>query len=148
MCKNWFKNKGEMKKNWIYYGVFFSDNTKRAILDYVKNWFADNNKEFPKDWLTYCDHMTLVFNNGTEADQKFADGIELFLGNNVSLRTISIGISDRAIALGIDFITNNEHSHITVAIAPGAKPVESNDITNWIPTNGDFYVTGTYKKII
>ena len=136
-----------MSKNWIYYGVFFSNNTKRAILEYTKKWFIDNNKEFPKDWTSYCDHMTLVFNNGSESAYKFADGLDIFLGQSISLRIISVGISDRAIALGVDFITNNKYSHITVAVAPGAKPVESNYIENWIPTNGDFYITGTYKKV-
>ena len=52
-----------------------------------------------------------------------------------------------AIALGIDYITDNKHSHVTVTIHPNAKPVESNDIINWIPTDGDFYITGTFKKI-
>lgn len=141
----WFKK--EMKKKWVYYGVFFSDVTKKAILNYVKNWFAKNNKEFPIKWTKYCDHMTLVFNNGTEAVQKFADTVEPFLGEKISLNIVSVGISNRAIAVGVDYTTNNEHSHVTVAVAPGAKPVESNDIVNWIPTNEYFYVTGTYKKV-
>ena len=148
MCiKKLFKKKEEMKKNWIYYGVFFSDNTKRAILDYVKKWFNETGREFPADWTEYADHMTLVFNNGKPEDQKFADGVEPFLGMSTSLRVISIGISDRAIAMGVDYITNNEHSHVTVAVCPGGKPVESNYIENWIKTDGDFYVTGTYKKV-
>ena len=39
-----------MKKNWIYYGVFFSDNTKKAILDYAKNWLSDHGYYFPDNW--------------------------------------------------------------------------------------------------
>lgn len=147
MCLNWFKRKKEMKKNWIYYGVFFSDSTKRAIFDYVKNWFEINEIEFPEDWQIYCDHMTLVYNNGTEDQQKQATALEYFLNQTVGLRIVSVGISERAIAVGVDFKTDNEHSHISVAIAPDAKPVESNDIKNWIETPGDFYVTGTYKKV-
>jgi len=149
MCiKNWFKKKEEMKKNWIYYGVFFSEKTGNAILNYVKNWFAENGKEFPEDWKIYCEHMTLVYNDGSEGAQKFADGVEPFLGQTASMRVLSIGVSDRAIAIGVDYKTNNEHSHVTVAVTPdGGKPVESNYIENWTPAKGDFYVTGTYKKV-
>ena len=94
----------------------------------------------------YCDHMTLVFNDGSKEAQKFADGVEPFLGDFASLRSTAIGISDRAIALEVDYITNNKHSHITVAIVPDGKPVESNDIEEWIPTTESLYVTGIYKK--
>lgn len=137
-----------MKKTWIYYGIFFSDSTKRAIYDYVNKFLSENGYSIPEDWKKYCSHMTLVFNHGTEDDERLASFYDMFLGETQSLRSIAVGISDRAIALKIDFITANVHSHVTVAIAPDAKPVESNDIVNWIPTNGDFYITGTYRKII
>lgn len=137
----------DMKKNWIYYGIFFSDSTKNTILSYVKRWFEANGREFPEDWKIYCDHMTLVFNDGSKEAQKFANGVEPFLGDFASLRSTAIGISDRAIALEVDYITNNKHSHITVAIVPDGKPVESNDIEEWIPTTESLYVTGIYKKV-
>ena len=50
-----------MNKDWIYYGVFFSDNTKRAIYDYVSKFLSENGYSIPEDWKKYCDHMTLVF---------------------------------------------------------------------------------------
>lgn len=136
-----------MNKDWIYYGVFFSDNTKRAIYDYVSKFLSENGYFIPEDWKEYCDHMTLVFNSHNDHTETLAEFYELFLGQTVSLRSTSVGISGRAIALGIDYITDNKHSHVTVAIHPDAKPVESNDITTWISTKGDFYITGTFKKI-
>lgn len=150
MCiKKLFKKKEEdMKKSWIYYGVFFSDKTKDAILKYVKDWFVQNNREFPEDWKVYCDHMTLVFNDGSEDAQVYASRLEMFLGEHPSIRSKGIGISDRAIALEMDFETANEHSHVTIAVTPdGGKPVESNYIKNWIPIKSNFYVTGTIKKV-
>lgn len=136
-----------MNKDWLYYGVFFSDSTKRAIYDYVSKFLSENGYSIPEDWKKYCNHMTLVFNHRTEDDERLAQFYDMFLGDTVSLRSTSVGISERAIALGIDYITANKHSHVTVAIHPDAKPVESNDITEWIPTNGDFYITGNFKKI-
>lgn len=137
-----------MENNWIYYGVFFSEKTKKAIFKYVKTFLNEHGYDIPSDWKIYCDHMTLVFNDRSEEKQKIAESIDMFIGKYANLRSISVGISDRAIALGIDFTTQNNHSHVTVAIAPDAKPVESNNITKWIPTNGDFYITGKYDKIL
>ena len=54
-----------MKKTWIYYGIFFSDKTKQAILEYAKYWiYKKFNNDIPDDWKIYCDHVTLVFNDG------------------------------------------------------------------------------------
>lgn len=146
--KNLFKKKEDMAKSWIYYGIFFSEDTKEKILEYVKNWFKENDREFPKDWKVYCDHMTLVFNTGSLSDQAFAKKYDNKLGQTETLKAKYVGISDRAIALGIDFKTNNEHSHVTVAITPdGGKPVESNYIKNWYEVDDNFTITGTYKKI-
>lgn len=136
-----------MNKDWLYYGVFFSDSTKRTIYDYVSKFLGKNGYSISDDWKKYCDHMTLVFNHNNDHTESLAQFYEKFLGDTVSLRSTSVGISERAIALGIDYITDNKHSHVTVTIHPNAKPVESNNITNWIPTDGDFYITGTFKKI-
>lgn len=134
-------------KNWIYYGIFFSDTTKAAILNYTKKTLSNIGYNIPDDWKVYCDHVTLLFNDKSEEKQKEAEGLNLFLGDQASMRVISIGISGRAIALEVDYITQNKHSHVTVAIAPEAKPVESNDITSWIPVEDSFYITGTYKVV-
>lgn len=125
-------------KNWIYYGVFFSEKSQEALLNFAKQYVG-----IPDDWKIFCHHMTIIFNDKSEEKQKMAEALDEFLGNNQSLRITSIGVSDRAIALGVeDYVTQNEHSHITIATAPGAKPVESNNIVNWYKTNEDFYVTG------
>ena len=136
-----------MNKDWLYYGIFFSDSTKRTIYDYVSKFLSEYGYFIFDDWKKYCDHMTLVFNHHNDHTESLAQFYEKFLGDTVSLRSTSVGISERAIALGIDYITDNKHSHVTVTIHPNAKPVESNNITNWNPTDGDFYITGTFKKI-
>ena len=126
-----------MEKNWKYYGVFFSEKTQNTLLR-----FAKEQVNIPDDWKIFCHHMTIVYNNGSEERQKMADALDYFVGNSQSLMINSIGVSDRAIAFGVaDYVTQNAQSHITIATAPGAKPVESNNITKWykIPT---FYVSG------
>ena len=125
-------------KNWIYYGVFFSETSQRALLNLAKEYEA-----IPDNWKIFCHHMTIVFNDKSQEKQELAEWLDNFLGNSQSLRIDSIGVSDRAIALGVaDYVTQNKHSHITVATAPDAKPVESNNITNWYKLPEDFYISG------
>ena len=141
-----------MKKTWIYYGIFFSDKTKRIILDYAKHWIHIKfNNDIPENWKIYCDHMTLVFNNGTSEVQEDADFYENWcLGQTEDLMITDIGISNKAIAFKVKYrgrITN-KIPHITVAVAPDAKPVDSNDIENWYNLGGTFYVSGKINKVV
>ena len=116
-----------MNKNWIYYGVFFDISQKISIKNFAKKMV-----DIPDDWRFYCDHMTLVYNNRTEDAQNAADYFDTLIGKDVTLTCDAIGISERAIALHVsNFKTSNKMSHITVAIKPDAKPVESNHITDW-----------------
>lgn len=141
-----------MKKTWIYYGVFFSDKTKRAILEYAKHWiYKKFNNDIPDDWKIYCDHMTLVFNNGKPEDQEDADFYENWgLGQTESLMITDIGISNKAIAFKVKYAgrITNKTPHITVAAAPDAKPVNSNDIENWYNLGEYFYVSGKINKVV
>lgn len=129
-------------ENWVYYGVFFSTDTKRFLIERAKDIV-----DIPKDWKVYGDHMTIIFNDGTEEKNNQAKVLDNVLGWKQNLRIVSIGISEEAIAFGIsNYKTQNEHSHITIAVAPGSKPVKSNEIKNWTPILG-FYVTGKIGKI-
>lgn len=118
-----------MQKNWIYLGAFIDDERRQSLLDKYKNLI-------PEGWTPYCDHATLAFNNGSELGQKLFDYYKAALGENVNLCTIGIGRSDEAIALELSqdgFQTSNKIFHITLATAPGCKPVRSNFITEWKP---------------
>lgn len=132
-----------MDKNWIYYGIFFSQATKEQLIKKAKEL-----TEIPDNWTLYADHMTIVFNDGTEGKELAANGLEIMLNEIVQLSVSSIGISEEAIAFGVDnYQTQNEHSHITIAVAPDSKPVRSNNITEWLPIDG-FNVTGKINKIV
>ena len=132
-----------MDKNWLYYGVFFS-NTTRDFLIRKANELID----IQENWTLYGDHMTIVFNDGSERKQEVANALDNVLGYEQQLRIISIGISDETIAFEVNnYETQNEHSHITIAVAPGSKPVKSNNITEWLKIDG-FYVTGKIDKIV
>lgn len=128
--------------DWIYYGVFFSPETKRFLIDRAKDIV-----DIPEDWKLYGDHMTIIFNDGIEEKNIQAKALDNVLGWKQQLRITSIGISEEAIAFAVgNYATQNKQSHITIAVAPGSKPVKSNEIKNWTPIIG-FYVTGKLGKI-
>lgn len=129
-------------KDWTYYGVFFSQQTKNFLIERAKDIV-----DIPDDWKLYGDHMTIVYNDGIEGKEEKANALDKYLGKYQQLRITSIGISDEAIAFAVgNYATQNEHSHITIAVAPDSKPVKSNEIKEWTPILG-FYVTGKIGKI-
>lgn len=127
-----------MNKIWVYYGIFFDKNTQKQLLEFAKNYVG-----IPDDWKIFCHHMTIIFNDKSTEKQHMAKKLDEYLGSKHIITIDGIGVSDRAIALGVRFITQNERSHITIATAPDAKPVESNNITNWYKIDEEFSVEGT-----
>ena len=137
-----------MGTNWIYYGIFFDDDTKEKICNHAEKLCNKHGLKFNKNWKIYCDHMTLVYNNGHLDEQALANFYEPMLGQKQMLRCIGVDSSDKSVALWIDFETNNEHSHVTVLVGPTGKPVDSNYITNWVKDDGkNLEITGIYKKV-
>lgn len=132
-----------MEKKWLYYGVFFAEPTRKFLISKAKEF-----TEIPETWNIYADHMTIVFNDGSERKNEIATALDSVLGMYQQLCVTSIGISDEAIAFEVNnYNTQNEHSHITIATAPGSKPVKSNNIIEWFPIDG-FYVAGKINKIV
>lgn len=141
-----------MDKNWQYYGIFFSDKEKellyRKASQYLDLPFMFENYYFDIDtWKKYCDHVTIVYNDGNPEKQKIAERLDQLVGNEVSMMVTHLGVSDRAIAFKVDYKTTNKISHVTVAVAPGAKPVESNYITDWEEIDV-FYISGKINKVL
>jgi hypothetical protein len=134
--------------NWLYYGIFFDDETKRRLLTMANSIIGDRfGHGVPDGYRTYCDHVTLIYNDGKREKMRAAQAIEKTVGRRINVEINSIGISEKAIAFGVgNIVTQNKHSHITVATAPGAKPVDSNAITEWTQIDG-FDVYGTVKRV-
>lgn len=88
----------------------------------------------PQEWIVYCDHITVAHSKQLTSGWKEIDNIlSNFEGHSVMFKITSIAQNENVIAIGVSVKTLNEHSHITIACAPGHKPVESNNLTNWTP---------------
>ena len=128
--------------DWVYYGIFFSQQTKNYLIQKAKELV-----DIPEDWKLYGDHMTIVYNDGSKGNAEHSNALDEFLGKYQQLMISSIGISNEAIAFGVsNYKTQNKHSHITIAVAPGSTPVKSNEIKEWSYNLG-FHVTGKLGKI-
>ena len=59
----------------------------------------------------------------------------MVIGHPIKFYVIGYGISENVLAAMVDLPSENAVSHITLAVAPGHKPVEANDIEDWIIFN-------------
>lgn len=119
-------------REWLYCGVFLNNESKRQLKDEIVRLFHN---EIPSDWTWYCDHVTMAFNSKNNPDaQAFGEQvIANDLGKQIRLTVTGVGVKNNVIAAEVTGVQSaNKHIHITCAVAPGTKPVESNYITNWI----------------
>jgi hypothetical protein len=108
-----------------YSAVVLDEQSKNKIL----TEFAS---KIPEGWEKIAHHMTITM--GGLPPEKKAD-----LGKTVTLMATHFGVSEKAIAVKVSgYFTTNKNPHITLAIdrKGGAKPFDSNGITNWetLPT--------------
>ena len=126
-------------QDWIYYGVFLEERSKENLLMFVKHFV-----KIPKNWRIYCDHMTIVFNDLSERAYLWGQNLEPFIGQKVRLRVTHIGVSEKSVAVMVTgYSSANEFPHVTVAIAPCAKPVDSNKIQKWTEIDDGLSMVGT-----
>jgi len=94
----------------------------------------------PSNWKRSHDyHMTIQL-GAMQLRQRIAD-----VGKQVKLEVHSLGVSNTNIALGVSgYMSKKPHQHITVAFE--LLPSESNEITNWMPLERSFTVTGVITE--
>jgi len=113
----------------MYWAIKFSEETKNKILKLLENCQI----EIPSDWKVYCDHITLV--HQASVDQKTWEMVDTILHNFENdmayFRITGFARNAKVMAVSVSAGTLNKVSHITIAVAPGHKPVESNDLENW-----------------
>lgn len=130
------------EENWIYLGIFLDDKSKKKL---------QRKFRLPEGWREYYDHMTVVFNDGTEVAKAVKSINEKNIGDKFKLKVLGAGISDKAyavkVALPIGVVCANKTAHITLGCSEVGAPVDSNYIENWSTLYNDLYVTGRMKVI-
>lgn len=129
-------------KDYNYYGVFLLDSEKKRL----KELFWDIlSFRYLEGWKIYCDHCTIL--HKTHENQDIRKYLDLICGHPIKFYITGVGVSDNAIAALVDLPSENKVSHVTLAVAPGHKPMESNDIEDWITfDNKKFSFMGIMNK--
>lgn len=136
-----------MDKNfldWKYLGVFLDKDSSDILKSLLQNPVLKNGIMDGGEWKIYCHHMTLAFNDGSKEVQEVFNYYKKHLGEDRELHVIAIGASDKAIAAKIDYkdkITNSI-AHVTMVVSSIGRPVDSNQITNWLPLDETFNIHG------
>lgn len=117
----------------LYSAVVLDDKSKNLLL---------NNIHIPYGWKVFAHHMTIVFGKGLDDKNE--------VGKVVNLTATKLGVSDLAMAVGVDgYPSKNEIPHVTVAVnvMKGGKPFNSNQITNWKPLDEPIKLTGVVQEL-
>lgn len=123
--------------NILYSAVVLDEESKNNLLSYVSQYV-----DIPFDWKGLGDHMTIAFK------QELPPHLKKDLDEVVSLTVKSIGVSDDAIAVEVEgYPSQKEIPHITVAIPPEGRAVNSNNIKDWQPVEGQLIVKGKVSEI-
>lgn len=107
-------------------GVFLDQPSHDKLLEMFET-------EIPEGWKPIAHHITLAFNNGSEIARDTYEYYQPRFGETVELTITHVGMSEKALAVRVNWGDRivNKLPHITVAISPIGKAVDSNFITDW-----------------
>ena len=129
-----------MNDNWIYVGIFLDEKSKNKLKELYP---------IPDSWQEYYDHMTVVFNDGTDIAKAVKSINDKNLNKKFNLKVVGPGISDKAYAIQVELpegvVSANKITHITLGTSETGKAVDSNYITNWSKIYDDLFICGTMK---
>ena len=139
--KNFFKSKikkiRESKDKVLYSAVVLDEESKNKLFALMRLCV-----DVPGEWKRLAHHMTIVFKEGLPEELKDD------LNKDVTLTVKSIGVSDDAIAVGVEgYPSTKDNPHITLAIPPDGKPVNSNDIEDWRDVENEILLNGKVSEI-
>lgn len=110
--------------NFEYYAIAIDEESRERLL----GTFAGS---IPVDWTVIAHHMTIVHRSKVDEDALL--WARAHDGEEVTLKVGAFGESKGAIAVGVypPGPCANVRPHITLAVPPGGRPVNSNKITEW-----------------
>lgn len=118
------KNRNERKP--LFWAAYLYPESHGALVQSLAS-------EIPEDWKIYAHHMTIAF--GKPKSEGVMEYIRNNMGKDVELTAVELGRSDTVMAVKIrsDVPSDNKITHVTLAVSPQGKPVQSNFITDWKP---------------
>lgn len=140
--------------DFIYFGLFLTDKSKEELMKVANEMVP---KQMTEVTNIYLEHITLLHKNDKHhfklqiyclLNHMFED----FVGQTYEVAITHIGFNQKAMAFKVElpdgfpcFIYKTYH--ITIGTFNNAKPVESNNITNWHKLYKPIGVTTILKKV-
>ena len=109
----------QMNEAVSYTAVVLDQSSQETLVAAMKH-------HIPDGWKVYCHHMTISMGPYK---------IRSEVGKRVALSTVAVARNDNTVAVSVNgYPSNNKNPHITVAVntVAGAKPKDSNLLTNWV----------------
>lgn len=121
----------------IYFGIFLDLQSTALLAGMMKELV-------PLGWDFKCARCTLAFGDPASMPE-VKEFIAAKLGSTVTMRIKTLGVSDDAIAVGVegDFKSMFDMPHIPVAVPPGGHSKNSNSILKWEAFRPDIELRGT-----
>lgn len=118
------QNRNERKP--IFWGAYLYPESHGALIQALGS-------QIPEGWKIYAHHMTIAF--GKPQREDVMEYINNNMGKEVEFTAVELGRSDTVMAVKVrtDIPSNNKITHVTLAVSPNGKPVQSNFITDWKP---------------
>jgi hypothetical protein len=108
---NEFVNESNNKP--VYVGAFLDDANRKKLLKEIPAEFSD----------VSADHVTIQFG---KLDDWEKHGYTI--GQEINIKVTGVASADGVQAVTVDTKSTNDNPHITISVAPGHKPFESNKL--------------------
>jgi len=137
----------ENKKSISYTGIILDNKSQSKLSGWVKEMIKSKKLPNMSEWEWSADHATIKTGR--------MDDVSL-LNQYVELKVLQYAFDDKISAVSIVPIVNGEEieftkdkPHITIAFDKinGARPVQSNELTNWRPVPKSFILKGIIKEV-
>ena len=109
-----------------YYSVVLD----AASVERLKSQFIDH---MPDGWEWIGHHMTIIHNSRYRSNQQILHYAKTMNGAFAELEVTELGLSETCLAGKVitDVPSDNSIKHITLAVSPTGKAVQSNQIKTW-----------------
>jgi hypothetical protein len=96
----------------------------------------------PENWRWIAHHMTICMG-------PLPEDMKELIGQEYSIVTSQLGRSETAYAVMVNDngLSKNKIPHVTLAVSPEGKPVQSNYIEKWQPIANRIRLTGVITEI-
>jgi hypothetical protein len=128
----------EVAQKIAYSAIVLDEKSRTKLINTFKSVIPNNDQ-----WIPKATHMTI-------SNSEIPKHLEKYLSFPVKLKIISLGISDKVVAVGVQgFESEKDIPHVTIFInsSKGGVSNDSNKIINWKSISTNFFLIGKVQEL-